>query len=520
MYRLLAILCLPLSGLLLGLLLGLQSAYAIDFKVRGLWQLGVGAGVNHLANRASGKKIAQPISDDTFKARNRIRLWIDAVASENLSGSMAFEIGHLRWGQASSGSALGTDGQQVKLWRAHLDWTVPQTDIKFRMGLQNINLPSAAGGSNVFGNVEMAAITASWQINENYGITAMWGRPYNDNYSGRNGYLDNIDVFMLGLPIHYDNIDISPWFIYGIQGRNAFRVDDDNGNFSDYRFTSGDGGNMVAYLSSVPFGRTNLERGDSKPYGSLFWAGLPVKVQLDAWNFELEFNYGFAESMGRYTVEKSHRGTPYATQRADTRREGWLVKALAEYKTDNWGTPGIYGWYASGDDGDLSNGSERMPFFYAETYFTSIMGDDTCLYGGIGGNDRSQSYDGTWGIGLRWKDISFIENLTHMLRATYIQGTNSPEMVKYSAYLSEGVQDPSLGWQGLSGAMDYYLTTRDSLLEINFHNVIDVYENLKVGIEFSYMVNMLDKDVWKRAGNTTFSRTDMWVADLTFFYSF
>ncbi len=43
--------------------------------------------------------------------------------------------------------------------------------------------------------------------------------------------------------------------------------------------------------------------------------------------------------------------------------------------------------------------------------------------------------------------------------------------------------------------MDYYLTTRDSLPEINFHYVINVYKNLKVGIEFSYMINMLDKDV-------------------------
>ncbi len=85
--------------------------------------------------------------------------------------------------------------------------------------------------------------------------------------------------------------------------------------------------------------------------------------------------------------------------------------------------------------------------FYAETYFISIMGDNTSLYGGIGGNDRSQSYDGIWGQGLRWKDFSFIENLTHMLRVTYIQGTNSPQMVKNSASLSEGVQSPSLGWQ-------------------------------------------------------------------------
>ena len=102
----------------------------------------------------------------------------------------------------------------------------------------------------------------------------------------------------------------------------------------------------------------------------------------------------------------------------------------------------------------------------------------------------------------------------------YIQGTNSPDMVKYAAYLSRGVYDPSLAWQGVSGTLDYYLTTRDHLLEFNFHNVVDIFENLKMGVEFSYVVNGLDKSLWKQAGNTTFSKSDMWVADVVFNYSF
>lgn len=41
----------------------------------------------------------------------------------------------------------------------------------------------------------------------------------------------------------------------------------------------------------------------------------------------------------------------------------------------DWGTPGIFGWYASGDDGNVKNGSERMPSIAGAGNFTSFIGD-------------------------------------------------------------------------------------------------------------------------------------------------
>ncbi len=502
------------------LCLGIVSqTWAVDLKASGLWQFGFGVGIDTLADKASGKHLHSGISNDKFKARQRIRQFFDAVVSESLSGTVGFEIGHIRWGQASTGGALGADGKIVKLRQAYIDWMVPESPVKVRMGIQNVTLPSVAGDSNIMSDTEVAAITAAWDITENVGLTAMWARPYNDNYDGKQrDYLDNIDAFMLSLPLRFEDAEITPWVMYGTQGKNAFREPNGHGGYN-YVFQGNDAGNQVGSLGAIPFGNVNQQRGASPAYGSLFWFGLPVKYSPDPWNFEFEFDYGYAESMGRYSVEKSWYGTPYATQRVRTQREGWLAKALVEYKLD-WMTSGIFGWYATGDDGNLKNGSRRIPFFYAETRLTSILGDDTCLYGGIGGNDRSLSFDGTWGLGLRFKDISFIPRVKHLLRATYIQGTNSPDMVKYAAYLSRGVYDPSLAWQGVSGTLDYYLTTRDHLLEFNFHNVVDIYENLKMGVEFSYVVNGLDKSLWKQAGNTTFSKSDMWVADVVFNYSF
>ena len=89
----------------------------------------------------------------------------------------------------------------------------------------------------------------------------------------------------------------------------------------------------------------------------MFWAGLPVAITaFDPLNIEFDINYGYVEAMGRYDVLK--RGVESVL--GSSKREGWLVKALVEYKMD-WGTPGIFGWYASGDDGNVKNGSERLP---------------------------------------------------------------------------------------------------------------------------------------------------------------
>ncbi|WP_291435969.1 hypothetical protein [Desulfovibrio sp.] len=41
----------------------------------------------------------------------------------------------------------------------------------------------------------------------------------------------------------------------------------------------------------------------SKTYGSMFWAGLPVKIRsFDPWNIELDLNYGYVEEMGKFDV--------------------------------------------------------------------------------------------------------------------------------------------------------------------------------------------------------------------------
>lgn len=494
-------------------------ASAIDFKAKGQWQFGFNVGDSTMTNKVNGHHTD---TKDVFGARQRVRLQLDAVASEALSGTVFFEIGHQNWGQGvdskgnAVGAAMGADGTVVKVRQAYLDWVVPQTDLKIRMGIQNLSLPSVAGDGNVLDNTDTAAIVASYQFNENVGATLMWARPYNDNFSnnGRTSYaLDNIDLFMLSVPLTFDGVEVTPWVMYGMLGKNAFN----NGKNGNGKYEFGNTGiNTSESLGNYPFGYVaDANKATHKGYGSMFWFGLPIKVTaFDPFNIELDINYGYVEKMGRYDVYNLYDNTKDG--RASTKREGWLVKALVEYKMD-WGTPGIFGWYASGDDKNIKNGSERMPYLYAEQKFTSMMGEDVAYTGGH--TDMKLSLDGSWGIGLQVKDLSFVEDLKHTLRVAYYGGTNDAKMARYVGTLThDGFNSRTdIPWQ--MNKKDLYLTDKDGILEFNVNSYYQIYENLKMGLELAYAVNMMDSDTWKYT-NAGYSKQDMWSADLTFTYSF
>ena len=506
------------AAMLLGAATG---AGAIDFKVEGEWLVGFGGGQTNLINKvrdADGKR--KYSSDDAFTAMQRVRLQLDATVFENLSGTVFFQIGDTTWGKDDEGGALGADRTNtIALHAAYLDWTVPSTDLKFRMGLQTVALPNVAGGSAVL-DTQVAGVTAAWQFSENVGLTALWARPFNDNYSrgnydlsnwndrdNRANYLDNMDLFGLLLPLKFDGFEATPWVMYGMRGENSTR-------FNAYNENDLGDGSPVFTLSPYPYGERaeDIRVGrSSKGYGSMFWAGLPFAVTAwDPLNIEFDINYGYVESMGRYALEKN--GQPHG--RGSTERQGWLAKALVEYKMD-WGTPGIFGWYASGDDGNPKNGSERLPSICPYGNFTSFIGDGNLGWASSGGYyDRNTSYAGTWGIGARITEMSFMEDLKHSFTVAYWGGTNSTSMVKYMA--------TAYSWD--NGSLEGpYMTTRDGLLEFNLINSWQIYENLEMNLELGYVVNLMDNSTWKKSNSgreTSFEKQDIWKAQLVFAYTF
>ncbi len=560
------------AGMLFGAATG---ASAIDFKAKGQWIFGMGmvdtarpevtlGRVGNLSG-ASGEA-------DTFQAQQRVRLQIDAVASEALSATVFFEIGDQKWGNQKNGGALGTDGTVVEVKRAYIDWFVPNTDLSFRMGLQGAAFPNVAGGAAILDD-DVAGIVANYKINDMASITLAWFRPYNDNYGneygdlidalnsynkglpprivynlvddsehGRNNFLDNIDMFLLSASFQGDNWSVNPWFSIGFIGDNVAEgfVQSEFAGSSSSLVTGISplfGGQYTAALSSLYNSADNVDgefwNADEDAYATMWFLGLPMTFQYDAWNFELDINYGYVQSTGTYWatnfknfgsgyfnfqgISGNYIGDISATaasdlgliDRVDNGRRGWLIKGLVEYKMD-WGTPGLFAWYGSGDDDDVQNGSEMMPFLSPSGNFTSFLGDGELGWQPGSAYDQQLSYSGTWGIGLQVKDLSFVEDLTHIIRIAYWAGTNDSAMTDYieSPYLSDG--------QG------FYLTDDDYLVEINFDTEYQIYENLSAHVQLGYIFNGIDHDNYRTAAGVSRigDARDGYKATLTFNYSF
>ena len=489
------------------------GANAIDFKAKGQWIMSFDYGQhNNFRSNQDGKPGSGFKGEDEFEARQRVRLQLDAVASEALSGTVFFEIGDQVWGQDSTGGALGADKTVVELKRAYIDWMVPQTDLKVRMGIQGLALPSFTTNASQIIDDDVAAVTLNYQFNENVGLTAFWARPYNDNNgyrysyngmdkSGYQNYMDNMDMFAVLLPLTFDGVKVTPWVMYAAMGPGMFD------NWGNDDFSAGNAWTRAS--RGMTSGFTGTDPLDS--YGNAFWAGVTGEVTLwDPFRIAWDVNYGSAA---------------YADQKMN--REGWLASLLLEYKLD-WGTPGLYGWCSTGDDNNPRNGSERMPVVSANgnNDFSNFAfnGNPYIAREGILGSTMV----GTWGIGARLKDVSFLEDLKHTLRVNFMGGTNAPKMAKYvrgyDHFDKRGV------WDVAEGGFSYdpiYLTTEDYALEVGLTNTYKMYDNFTIMLDAAYIAMWLDdsRNTWGKNPMNGFAQDrngvyDAWNVNLSFVYSF
>ena len=486
------------------------GANAIDFKAKGQWIMDFNYGMHgnfgdsKAATNSGFKRNGN--QEDEFEAMQRVRLQLDAVASEALSGTVFFEMGDQFWGKGKDGGALGADGKVVELKRAYIDWMVPQTDLKVRMGIQGLALPAFTTNASQIFDDDVAAVSLNYQFNENVGLTAFWARPYNDNYgykydskTGDNqNYMDNMDMFAVLLPLTFDGVKVTPWVMYAAMGPGMFKND-----LAPHDTIANGLGRAQKGLVS---GFTGFDKNDT--YGNAFWAGVTGEVTMwDPFRIAWDVNYGSAS----YEDEKMNR-------------EGWLASLLLEYKLD-WATPGIYGWYGSGDDSNPRNGSERMPVVSANgnNQFSNFAfnGNPYIAREGVLGSTMV----GTWGIGARLKDMSFLEDLKHTLRVNFMGGTNAPKMAKYVGQDlgKRGVYDVN----GRANAYDpMYLTTDDYALEIGLTNTYKMYDNFTVMLDAAYVALWLDdsRSTWgKNPGRSALGGDgvyDAWNVNLSFVYSF
>ncbi|MDR3357269.1 MAG: outer membrane homotrimeric porin [Desulfovibrio sp.] len=521
------------AAILLG---GAGQSSAVDFKVKGSWQFSFDYinGGNFMGKNRQGKHTigqqwaAVRQQRDEFEAIQRVHLQLSAIASERLSGTVFFEIGEQRWGMATNdiGGALGADGTKaVKVKQAYLDWMIPNTSLKLRMGLQGVKLPGFAVDTPILQD-DAAGITASWTFNPQVSLSGMWLRPYNDNYAdsavpARNNYLDNFDLFGLLVPVTLDGLKITPWGMGGALGPHAlspvttaprlggsksFTLANHNSSQPIDGLQIRDG----LYPAAFSSGRGASSLLDSG-YAGMFWGGLTGQWTMpDPFRLTWDFAYGSVNN-----------GRGYLN------RQGWYGMLVAEYALD-WGLPGLYGWYFSGDDGDVNNGSERLPYLTTTNNLWNSL--STFGYRGnpiIGGAKGvlGTNPTGTWGVGARVKDVSFWEDIKHILRVHYFGGTNNTKM---ASYITGRHATDGQGRQIYRNNTDFnsfgtYLTTLDTGMEINLDTHWKAAENLLLTFELGYIHLWLDKDVWGKYENSpgdSLNVKDAWKTSLNFIYSF
>lgn len=503
------------------------AANAIDFKAKGEWVMSFDYGQNGNFTGGHGQT-GYNGKEDEFEAKQRLRLQLDAVASENLSGTVFFEIGNTTWGNNESGGALGADRTIVEVRRAYIDWMVPNTELKVRMGLQGMSIPSFTMKKSQVFEDDVAGITLSYQFTDNVAATVFWARPYNDNFGGWNygnadnpdnrhsNFMDNVDVFGLTIPLTFDGFKVTPWGMIAAIGPNAFsgvRAEDvyDNafGNVGNLGTSRTQMMNGLLPAWGVAGSAVDASGLKLRQYGTAWWAGLTADITyFDPFRIAFDFMGG---------------GVQWDDSRLN--RAGWMAALLVEYKMD-WGIPGIIGWYASGDNSNLGDGSERMPYLSlgnGDNEFSNYAFDGHPYIARDGALGASMA--GTWGVGLRVKDMSFIEDLKHTFRVNLIGGTNDHgifrQLAKRGGIGEYYVNDSdNMGFPGL------YLTDQDTALEISLHNEYKMYENFTIMLDASYLALWLEDTKYggmrrQMMGATADSETrDAWNVNVSFVYSF
>ena len=505
----------PLAGALLCSALSASPAQSIDYKISGAWVVGF----EHSNVVPRGYK-----GSDSFDAIQRFRTQLQARASESLSGTIEFEIGRTEWGKAANGGALGADGKIVQVRFAYIDWMVPQTDAKVRMGLQTLMLPgvlSKYGFGPIFGK-EMAGVSVSSPLFKGESVqsdlTFFWARPYNDNSAqeytnladSKTRWLDNLDCFALMLPFRGDGWKLEPYAMYSLIGK--YSMTGVTAAMGDTGIVAPRGGLTPVLGGGVPTGGnrgyTWLQGNElhklDRDWGNGFWAGLVGQFDLTG-----TLRLGVEGAFGSvYLGEiKNYGGFGDKGRTLQMKRQGWYAGARLDYKAD-WGVPGIIAWYGSGDDDNPYNGSERLPQFNTPWAVSSLGFGDPCFdeqtWKVLGHNPG-----GTAGVIAQIDKISFVPDLTHLVRVGFYLGTNSSDMPGRIG----------MNWPNRADGPMAYLTTKDNAWEVNLVNTYKIYENLTFQLEGAYVRLNLDKDTWGEGRHSNVYR-DNYRVSCMFKYSF
>ena len=375
------------------------------------------------------------VDDDQFFGGTRAHLGLDYTYDENLSAVVTIKYGGSHWGEKIGvvNTRLDNLDSFVRVRRAHVNWMIPTTDVQVRLGLQAMFFPTFSLPASPSFVAIVPGVLVHTPLNDNIKATAMWARPAAPVENVRDS---SADLFGGFLDFRYENLRFAPHAYYLSAGVNAAEI----------------------------YGLANIK--DSVLYpgnGDLTQVGVGAAYNLD----DLTLAFDVAYSMNNFDQVGKEDGS------------GWFALASVAYNT-KFGVPKLMGWYASGDDDKdqfLAGNYTAASSSFRPT--TVLFKDrDLCPVEGYRGD-----ISGTAAILAEWKQLSFVNKLSHTVRAMYLTGTNDEGNIQ--RIRNQGPTHAK-AIANTARRMDY-LTSGDNVIEVNFDSTYQMYKNFRISFDLGYM---------------------------------
>ncbi len=507
-----------------GMVFSAGTASAVELKVYGAFDL-VFERNSHVRDYLNMSQYEQGRVPSTaghagkFNAKQRMQVGLNFIVSEQLSGTLELQVGGSNnkgvWGAGSHSTLSDLDRwgmseqPNVAARFAYIDWIIPNTKASVRMGFAGGFIPNATRMNPVLASDGIGQVAVTVPVNDWATLGFAWLRPAASNAVGNTNVVKGagrtVDLFRITAPMRFDGVDFTPWALLGAIGGNVDLVTNPyatgQGTF-DFRPSP------FAIAGSILNGHGGHNpRAWASRDGFAWWIGGALNVtKFDPFTFAIDAFYS--------SLNNKH---------AQNRRSGWFVGASASYKTQ-YGLPTLKLWYASGDDKSVTNGSER-PLTVGAAF---NPGATTTFLGryGVSSTMAVATPAGTWGVSAQWNNASFMENLFHSLRVTYVQGTNSNRMLRnletglYATYLASLGLNPNATRLSTKTFPTGYMSTSDSLIEIDFDTTYNIYKNLAAMLEVGYVITDFSSRLRSVPGDPSYKYTNGWRVALNFKYTF
>jgi len=427
-------------------------------------------------------------TEDAFALWQRLRLRTDVTQGDNLGFTLWLQVNNTPWG--NDYLTVDNPAVSVQVFKAYLQFTVPGTDVQVTAGKQTVTLPqSDAFNGSVVMDTELGALAAKIPLRDGADLILGYGRPLsyvnaleNVAASPRNV----LDVAFLSLPYSSEGFSVTPWAALALS-MNALGA-------HPYGY-SPDGAPDLGYIRQELYslGYFTGRPGYQQDAAATLWGGAAFK--LTGQNLAL-----YADLIG------ASGGLGDAGK---NQRRGLFADMALEYTGFDRLTPRVFGWWSTGEDADIANGSERMPALVR----TWNAGGSYLFSTGQTFDNTTSVYAspiGAWGAGVTLDRISLVEALSSRLTAVYMRGTNDPAPLRRSVALSG---------PGYMVTMGKNLSLNESLLGVNFDHAYAITPQLKMIVETGFAhPSGLQKSIW--GARFVNAAQDSWKVAAGFLYSF